>query len=55
MLSDLVRLYTSKLQKLGAECGKVTAKRLKERVQAALPDLKAHAEGREIHWTGAAT
>ena len=47
-LSDLVRFYTSKVQELGAECGKVNATRLKERVQAAFPDLTAHAEGREI-------
>ena len=47
-LSDLVRFYTSKVQGLGAECGKVNATRLKERVQAAFPDLTAHAEGREI-------
>ena len=31
-LSDLVRFYTSKVQELGAECGKVNATRLKERV-----------------------
>ena len=42
-LSDLVRLHTSKLQELGAESGKVNAKRLKKRVQAAFPDLTAHA------------
>ena len=47
-LSDFVRFYTSKLHELGAECGKVNATRLKERVQAALPDLTAHAEGREV-------
>ena len=44
-LSDLMRFYTSKVQGLGAE---VNATRLKERVQAAFPDLTAHAEGREI-------
>ena len=43
-----MRFYTSKVQELGAECGKVNATRLKERVQAAFPDLTAHAEGREI-------
>lgn len=48
-LSDLVRFYTSKVQELGAECGKVNATRLKERVQAAFPDLMAYAEGREIY------
>lgn len=47
-LSDLVRFYTSKVQELGAECGKVNATRLRERVQAAFPELTAHAEGREI-------
>ena len=47
-LSDLVRFYTSRLQDIGAEVGKVNATRLKERVLAAFPDLTAHAEGREI-------
>ena len=47
-LSDLVRFYTSNVQELGAECGKVNATLHKERVQAAFPDLTAHAEGREI-------
>ena len=47
-LSDLVRFYTSKVQELCAECGKVNATRLKERVAAAFPDLTVHAEGREI-------
>ena len=48
MLSDLVRYYTSKLQELGIECGKVNTKWLKERVFAPFPDLTAHVEHREI-------
>lgn len=48
ILSDLVRYCTSKLQGIAAECGKVNATSLKERVLAAFPNLTAHAEGREI-------
>ena len=49
-LSDLVKFYTSRLQHfLKAECGKVNATRLKERILEAFPSLTAHSEGREVH------
>ena len=48
LLSDLVSYYTSKLQELVVEYGKVNATWLEERVLAPFPDLTAHVEGREI-------
>lgn len=48
LLSDLLRYYTSKLQELDVEYGKVNATWLKKRVLAPFPDLTAHVEGREI-------
>ena len=47
-LSDLVRFFSSKLQELGIEPGKINATRLKDRVLAAFPDLTAHTQGREV-------
>ena len=46
-LSDLVRFFSSKLQELGIQPGKINATRLKDRVLAAFPDLTAHTQGRE--------
>ncbi|KAL9982064.1 hypothetical protein ACROYT_G010854 [Oculina patagonica] len=46
---DAVKFYTSRLQHyLKAECGKVNATRLKERILETFPSLTAHSEGREV-------
>ena len=45
-----MKFYNSRLQHfLKAECGKVNATRLKERILEAFPPLTAHSEGREIY------
>ena len=48
-LSDLTKLYTERLNRLGHNTGsRVNSTRLKERLLAVLPELKAYANGREV-------
>jgi len=48
-LKDLQKLYTERLEQLGVFVeGRVNATRLKNRILAALPDLQAHKQGRDV-------
>lgn len=47
-MGDLKNLYISRLQKLGVNDVQVHTTRLKNRILAAIPDLRAHTEGREV-------
>ena len=48
-LSDLVGLYTSKLQQLGTHAtGRVHSTKLKNRILSYLPDMNAHKQGRDV-------
>lgn len=48
-LKDLVSLYTSRLNQLGADIDKrVNSTSLKERILINIPDLQAHTKGREV-------
>ena len=48
-LADLLELYSSRLKQLGhEEHGRVHSTRLKERILAHLPGIRAHSEGRNI-------
>lgn len=47
-LADLARLYSAKLEELGVDPGRVNTSRLKDRLLAAFPDLKALTQGRDI-------
>ena len=48
-LTDMVSLYKKRLQQLGVTVGnRIYSTRLKIRLLSALPDLTAHAQGREI-------
>jgi 2-keto-3-deoxy-galactonokinase len=48
-LIDLQKLYTERLEQLGVFVeGRVIATRLKNRILAALPDLQAHKQGRDV-------
>lgn len=47
-LADLARIYSAKLEELGAEPGRINTSRLKERLLAAFPDIKALPQGRDI-------
>ena len=47
--SDMTRLYTARLRQLGAEVsGRMNSTRLKERLLAAVPDLRSHMNGKEV-------
>ena len=47
-LSDLAKLYTARLENLGlTSAGRIHTTRLKERILARIPDLKAYVEGRD--------
>lgn len=51
LLSDLVKLYTTRLQQLQLSLhvqGRVNSTRLKERLMAQIPDLYAHTDGKEV-------
>ena len=48
-LSDLVTLYTSRIKELGLNVEKrVHSTKLKERILASIPDLKAHPQGKQV-------
>ena len=48
-LADLTKLYISRLEQLGVQnIGKVHSTRMKERLLAHLPGLRAHKEGRNV-------
>lgn len=48
-LSDLARMYKTRLEQLGASVdGRIHTSRLKTRLLAVLPDLKAHSQGRDV-------
>ena len=48
-LSDLSRMYKTRLEQLGVSVdGRIHTSRLKIRLLAVLPDLKAHSQGRDI-------
>ena len=47
-LSDLMKHFSSKLQELGLEPGKINATKLKDRVLGAFPDPTAHTQEREV-------
>ena len=48
-LSDLAKLYTTRMEHLGfALCKKVNSTRLKERLLAQLPGLRAQSKGRDV-------
>lgn len=48
-LSDLANLYSSRLERLGTKLpGRVHSTKLKNRILAYVPDMKAHTQGREV-------
>lgn len=48
-LSDLACMYKTRLEQLGTSVdGRIHTSRLKIRLQAVLPDLKAHSQGRDV-------
>lgn len=48
-LADLLALYSARLKKLGLEKqGRIHSTRLKERILAHLPGIRAHTEGRDV-------
>ena len=48
-LSDQVTLYTSRIKELGLNVEKrVHSTKLKERILASIPDLKAHPQGKQV-------
>lgn len=48
-LSDLARMYKTRLEQLGASVdGRIHTSRLKIRLLAVLPNLKAHSQGRDV-------
>ena len=49
MLSDLVKLYSARLEELGAHVPeRINSTRLKERLESVIPDLKSYNEGKEV-------
>ncbi len=49
-LADLMELYSARLKQLGLEkqVGRIHSTRLKERILAHLPGIRAHSEGRDV-------
>ena len=48
-LCDLVRMYSSRLQQLGANVpSKINSTRLKDRLVSIIPDLRPYTEGRDV-------
>ena len=47
-MSELAKLFSSKLEELEVERGRINSSRLKERILTAFPDLTAVAQGRGV-------
>ena len=51
-LSEMTKLYTERLRQIGVEVSsRINSTRLKERLLSALPDFRAHINGKEIFLT----